>query len=189
LAYGEGTQYFPLNKLLLEVKDPSKIVNNKDLQSYADWIKENGFCYELIVPAAKAKLLFKIMQHDLSVIFSEYDVKVEKRKINCITLIRTSTIDKLKSKGGTPSIDIDPYQCQLTNTFLSHFFRKIETFYLQDSPMPIINATGYTGKIDFKIKADMANIVSLNKALEKYDLKFIQQEQEIDMLVIKDQPN
>ena len=126
------------------------------------------------------------MQNDLATIFSEYEVKVEKRKTKCLTLIRTSKIDKLQSQGGKASVEIDAFQCKLHNAYLSHFFNRIDAFFLQNSPIPLVNATGYKGKVDFEIDADMGSIESLNKALEKYDLQLVEQEQEVEMVVIKD---
>ena len=187
LAYGEEKQHFGKNKVILEVKDPSKFTSTLSGRKYEDWMRAgNGYCYELQVPAALNEQSFKIMQDDLRRFFYQYKASVEKRKTNCLLLVRTSQEDKLRSTGGSPVARFDAFGCNLKNQDLVAFTDRLGIFYLQKHPLPLLNETGYDGKVDLTITARLSDVQAINAELAKYDLKIIEGEREIDMLVISD---
>lgn len=55
--------------------------------------------------------------------------------------------------------------------------------------LPLVDETGYDGKVDLEFRANMTDINSINEALEKYDLKFIEAERPAGFIVLsqKDQ--
>lgn len=176
--------YFGENRMVLDVKDSSALV--PPATNYTEWIKKNGYCYEIMLPSILSSQIYKIMKEDLRRFFSAYDAVVEKRNIKCLALVRTSSVDKLKSQKGATQTSFNAIGCKINNAFLSLFIGQLNAIYLQKSTMPLIDETGYTGRIDMEINAPLSDVVALNIELAKYDLKFIEVEKEIKMLVIKD---
>lgn len=186
IAYGAEKNHFGENRIIYEVKDKSKITSNKVGLEYAEWMRNgNAYCYEVIVPPAMLGYEFKIMQEDLERYFP-YKATVEKRKMKCLILTRTSKEDKLKSKGGPAEATYNGFGCSIRNTHLSFFYAQLSVVYLQKSPIPLFNDTGYDGKVDMDINASLSNVKALNEALAKYDLALVEGEREIEMLVIRD---
>lgn len=187
LAYGEGKRTFNRNRMALEVKDTSKITCSKVGNAYLDWLNQgNGYCYELIVPTALAGNAWKYMQEDLDRFFYQYKVTIERRPTKCFALVRTSKNDKIRSHGGNHNVKFDFFGCSLQNAVISEFIGPLDEYYLQNSPVPVIDETGYSENIDLKLNAHIANIKELNRELERYDLKFVEKTVPIDILVFRD---
>lgn len=176
--------YFGRNRMLLEVKDtiPLSFTGGR----LGDWLKDNTYCYELIVPPSMKTDAFEIMRQDLRKFFKNYTAAVEKRKVKCLVLTRTSKIDKLLSRGSAPVAGFNSQGCQISNKNLDVFTSRLGMLYLQRSDLPVINGTGYQGKVDLNLMADLGSVTSINEALKKYDLQFIEAERDIDMLIISD---
>ena len=185
-AFLYGKRTFPKNRVLLEVKDPNKLKVDYKGEEYVKWLEKNGYCYELIMPVAVGRAaVYAQMQNDLTRKFPQYRASIQKRKIECYALIRTSKNDKLKTKGGKPGGKWDQFGFIMKNYYgMTYFLLQLE-YYLQKE-LPIIDKTGYEGKIDIDIKANLSNIDDLNKALIKYDLKFVREFHPMDVLVISD---
>lgn len=186
IAYGAEKNHFGENRIIYEVKDKSRITSNKVGLEYAEWLRNgNGFCYEVVVPPPMLGYEFAIMQQDLERYFP-YKASVEKRKVKCLMLTRTSKEDKMKSKGGPTEATYSGFGCSIRNTHLAFFYAQLSVVYLQKSAIPLYNDTGYDGKVDMDINANLSNVKELNDALAKYDLALVEGEREIDMLVIRD---
>lgn len=187
LAYGEGKRTIGINRAILEVKDPTRLINNTPVSDeYKAWLAEgNGYCYEIIV-ASPAMDRFKLMQQDLDRFFPQYQAGLEKRKVKTLALVRTSADIKLASTGGTPGIQADASGLRIQNSYLSQLIAGLYSYYYQVSPYQLVNETGFKGKVDIAINGDPGDIEALNRELERYDLKFIETEREVEMLVITD---
>lgn len=187
IAYGSlrGT-YFNHNRIITEVKDTTQFWSALAGKPYTKWLEKHGFCYELIVPPHLLGLEAAIMQQDLERFFPQYTAKVEVQSRKVLALVRTSEKDKLKSSGGKPAVEIDAFSCRLQNHYLSNLALQLNAKYLQYLSTPVIDDTGYKGRVDLSMEADMSNIQSLRKALKAYDLDLAEKTQEIEVLVIKD---
>jgi thiol-disulfide isomerase/thioredoxin len=186
VAYGNLMgHYFPESNILLEMADT--VCCNSSLYGapYENWLKDRGYCYELIVPAYMLGQQAEIMQADLKRFFPQYTATVEKRVRPCLVLERMAGEDKLKAKGDTTAYSFDPYGADISNGKTSVFVIRLN-YYLQHLAIPIIDGTGYTGAIDLKIKANMSDPDSLRTALKKYNLALVQKEYETAILVIRD---
>jgi hypothetical protein len=159
-AFLHGRRVLPRNRVILEVKDPTKLTSDLQGAKYVQWLEENGYCYELIMPVAVGRAaVYTQMQQDLKRMFPQYRASIEKRSIECLALTRTSSKDKLKTKGGQPGGNWD------------HFGFMMQNYY---------------GLSYIDIKANLSNIEALNEALAAYDLKFVREFHPIDVLVIAD---
>lgn len=187
LAYGKGRSQFNRNRTLISLKDTAHFTSHASGQGYLNWLGQgNGFCYELIVPPALADKAWSIMQEDMNRFFPQFKVSIQKRKVNCLVLVRTSNVDKLKTTGAEHQAKFDFYSCVLHNATISEFIQPLDTYYLQNSPIPVMDKSGYSGKIDLEIQGKMFSTEEINKALKKYDLTFKTSQEEIEMLIIED---
>ncbi|TKT85998.1 TlpA family protein disulfide reductase [Dyadobacter frigoris] len=187
LAYGEGKTYLGKNRLIFETADSLSLTGalaDND-QHYREWRSNHTFCYEVIAPPFLKKEIYKMMQQDLDRLIRPYKAEMKLRKTKFYALIRTSARDLLKSAGGPSQSNFDGMGCKLRNEPLSQFSGQLNVIYLQRLPYPFLNLTDYNENVDMEIQANMSSVESLNQALEKYDLKIVEQEGEIPMLVIE----
>lgn len=149
---------------------------------------DNMYSYEFLVKDSSfsQKNMAETMQADLNRYFGVkgFMAKREKRKSTSYALIRTSAADRLKTKGGSQKDKSSEYYLDLRNIPLSAFISKLTTFFYEEGSLPVIDETGYTGNVDMEINADLTDIKAVNKELKKYDLKLVQKEKELDMIVI-----
>lgn len=186
-AYGAGKVWFSDSNIELQVKDPSRL-EYPEGADYNAWIRENGYCYELQMPRALDSILFKRMQADLSRIFPQYKAGIERRTKKVLALVRTSSLDKIASKGGTRDYKFTGLQATMKNIGINMLTSQLGVIFLQNLPMPIVNDTGYKGKVDLELNADLSDVKSLNSELKKYDLQLVEKDKEINVLVIRDNP-
>jgi hypothetical protein len=185
LAYGEGKRYFGENRTVVEAADPAELNTALTGNALIDWFKKgHGFCYEVIVPFAFQHLAFDIMRRDLNQFFPKYSARVESRLKRCLVLERTSASDKLASKNGPVKTTFDQAGCSLRNTSIKTLTGMLAVIYMQGSPMPVVDQTGYEGPVDLDLEADLTDVNQLNTALAKYDLRFVARDQPIELLII-----
>jgi thiol-disulfide isomerase/thioredoxin len=186
IAYGEGKEWFNKNRIKYLVKDTSNLVFDSRKQAYDSWIRTNGYCYELIVPPNLASERYKIMQQDLNNFLPKYQGGLEKQIKMCLVLVRTSTVDKIASAGGEYRYASSRFGFKMQNHSISRFIADLNVLYMQNSVYPVLNETGYKKWVDMEMNAPMGDIDEMNKALAKYDLAFVLQNREVNVLVIKD---
>lgn len=176
-------EYIPNTRVLLELKDTSEVVIMLNHTINTGKL----FTYQLIVPETTLPQTRNYMKQDLAKYF-KYNVRVEKRRVNCLVLTSQDTT-LLFSKGGKPSplVKEDPFNLTITNEpfwFLQGYFN-YATWY----GFPFIDETGYKGNTDISIQANLIDWKSVAKALEKYKLTLKLEERNINMLVIGDAPD
>jgi len=162
------------------------------------WIKtpanKKYFCYELIMPIRDSlKFNSYALKYLNSYFGGLYGIEAvrEKRKVQCLSLIRTEDIDNIHSHLGKyrRSIDENADSIVLQNCTISDFLFHWLSFQMESFPIPIIDETNYNKPIDLKIKADPKNVESVRAGLRNYGLDLIKVERELDMIVIKDSTN
>lgn len=187
IAYGKGQRFLNSSRMIFNVQNKDKIIwNESSGVKYSDWQKEGGiFCYELIIPLELEADMYKMMQQDFERYILDYEASLQKVAKQCYVLKKTSKKDRLKSKGGESLLKVDMYGASLRNVYLNRLIERLD-YYYQNSTIPIFNETGYQGKVDLELNTNLSNMDSLNKALEPYDLQFILEEREIEVIVIRD---
>lgn len=191
---------FPLTKpgrVVIEATNPSMYLRPENQESLESWYKESSYNYHLLLPESKKEEKYEIMKADLKRYFN-LKARVEKRKIKCLVLKRTSKINKLKSKGGSPinnfyfadesssSSDSIRYLRNFSYSFFSGLFANYIEFNLK---RPFIDSTLLNGKIDIQFLGstiDTKNYHSLRNDLKKYDLDLVEMDVWLDVLVLKD---
>ncbi|MCE7044532.1 TlpA family protein disulfide reductase [Dyadobacter sp. CY312] len=184
LAYGRPGGWLEEGNVSIEVKDDSKLTSSLHGNSYLDWLQDdNGFCYEVIVPAHFQRQANEIMQQDLRDFFPEYSAFMEKRKRQCLALKRIGK-QNLHSAGGKPEISLSPLEWKVRNVSAGALIDRLNK--TQNYKLPFVDQTGLKGPIDLDVSAGVSDIKELNEALLPYGLEFIKTEHEQDVLIIQD---
>ncbi len=155
-----------------------------------EWFQANGnaYCYELVIDSADRKMAFGMFRNDLTAFFPQLEAVKEKRVTRCLCLVRTSSKDGIKTKGGTPAVETTQFGLKLTSCYPRVFIRRMQ-YYLQNHPLPLADETGYPGMMDLDLQCNLSNVDELNKALARYDLRLVEKDAQIEMLIIKDRSN
>lgn len=173
-------QAFNKKRIIIEVKDPKPLENPKDEQG--NIVEANLYSYEFIVPLSEADSLYPLMLKNLSQ-FTDYSADIEKRKVKCLVLKRTSTVDKLKTKSTATRFSFSVSKTDLQNTSVYALVNNLNA--LPFIPYPIVDQTGYKTNIDLRM-GKIEDLKALRKELLLYDVDLVEEEQELDMLIIKD---
>ena len=169
--FQKKNQSFNEKRQIIEFKNPERRVEDKSLYNY-----------EYIVPQSKADSLYPLMLENLSR-FADYKTIIEKRKVKCLVLKRTSTVDKLKTKGSEMSFLFSLSKTNLQNTSLYALVNSLNA--VPTISLPIVDETGYPNNIDLTMGA-ISDLNSIRKELLRYDLDLVEAERELDMLVISE---
>ena len=168
----------PHNNIYLEVDDPSKYVYDPKYGDKETWMRKNAYCYELALPAGTIKNVTILDEYLVNLFGVKFGM--EKRIVKALVLIRTSSIDKLKSAGkGEGKYDMKGHFNNITIDRLSD--------PLTQAGLPImVDETSYKDPVDLDLKIDSwKNIPALRKELHRYDLDLIEGMREVEMFVIK----
>jgi hypothetical protein len=171
---------FSEKRRIIEVKDPLPLDYIKNAEGRVE--DHNLYSYEYIVPLSKSDSLYPLMLKNLGQ-FADYSATIEKRKVKCLVLKRTSTVDKLKTKGSEMTFLFSLPKTYVQNTSVYALVNSLNA--IPSVSLPIVDETGYTGNVDLKM-GPISDAASIRKGLSKYDLDLVETERELDMLVIRD---
>jgi hypothetical protein len=184
---------FEPSRIILEVKDPSKYVQQEDSKEYSFIHRQKTrICYEAVGPDTGqtnqevARATIADLDHLLKL-----NGRYEKRKMKCFVMYRTdATNNKFKpsTTDGENWADLHVPEIKLHHMELSDLVWKMNQFY--GNP-PVFDETGYTGNIDMEFTLDSwQDISSLRRALQSYGLDLKEEEREVEVFVLteKDKP-
>jgi thiol-disulfide isomerase/thioredoxin len=193
LSSGRSPTFFwSKSRCKIEIKDSvllNKITSDLVGDDFGQWLKTNGYNYELVWKSAKNwKYKYDLLNQDLDRYFGKplkIDAHLEKRLVPADVLVLDGE-NKLKTSGGTPFEKHDAFSFQMQNMPLSRFISQLESYFWQFSDRPTIDETNFKGNVDIQINCKMADIDAVNKELARYHLRFINGERKADVLVITD---
>jgi thiol-disulfide isomerase/thioredoxin len=199
-AYAEQSKYnFDRpGRLELRIKNLFPYVR-PDLSdsNYNFWLQNYCYNYHLFWPEEKKDEFYKVMQSDLEKYFGLHGEVVQKT-VNCLTLVRTTKEDKLKTKGGTPFINFYVVSDEMVypgrvrrvvNQPFEVFAGRLETLAEYIYKKPFVDQTNYKGNIDFEIDGrlwDSITLPQLKQYLRKYGLDLIEKPCLLPVLVISE---
>ncbi|NHA03279.1 TlpA family protein disulfide reductase [Mucilaginibacter sp. HC2] len=194
MKYNKSPQLFwGKSRCAIEIKDSvlyDKIASPLHGSPFDNWLKTNGYTYELIWKSArKWKDKYALLAEDLDRYFGKplkLSVGLEKRMVSSDVLIQTEQNGSLTTTGGAPFEKHDAYSYIQHNMPLSHFIALLEGYFWQNSERAVFDETKMNGKVDLNLNCYMADIDAVNKELEKYKLKFISADRMTDVLVFKE---
>ncbi|TPE42454.1 TlpA disulfide reductase family protein [Pontibacter mangrovi] len=188
------------NRLLLEVSDsirqrivwegsPTLTGDYATDAPFLNWMDENMYCYSLVLPQEQPReTLNAIMLEDLNRLFSQYlgiRGSLQRRKVDCLVLVRTSRKDFLASKGGSEQRSVDAQKFELLNKPFRHLVSALQ-YENKLQPLPIVDETGYTGNIDIRLPQPLSDLDQVREALQDYGLDLRPARRKLDMLVISE---
>ncbi|WP_342328708.1 hypothetical protein [Pedobacter sp. FW305-3-2-15-E-R2A2] len=167
------------SQILLEVKDPSKFRYDPKYGSEIEWLRKNGYCYELLLPIGALKGMY-ILDNEIQKAFNVW-ARWEKRNVKTWILVRTSSAEKFKASGGVPLKD--PIHGIYQNVNIAWIGASLNEF----GPTPFLDETGYKDLININLGVNLNtthDFTVLRKALQKYDLDLKEESREKLMFVI-----
>lgn len=157
-------------RIVIEVKEPSRIIYKPEYGNQSEWYAKNSICYEIVKrdivdQVQMSKLAVKDLNNRLNL-----DARYEMRNVKCLVFVKTEkpiTDTLALDKGGKP--------------MLSLVFLRLD--YEKKFP-PAIDETGFAGGL--RMEPDDGTIAGLRKEMQRHGLDLIEAEREIEVLVISD---
>src|SRR5699024_5233968 len=97
IAYNK-LETFPQNRIIVDINGFSKFQAMEDGSNRVDWLKNNKYCYELIVPSNSPGKIREQVAEDLNRFFN-LRARFEKRKVDCYILSALPEFEKSFTKG------------------------------------------------------------------------------------------
>ncbi len=136
--------------------------------------------YELIVPDDQAEHLYTYMLQDLNR-YAPFEIKIEKRPVKCLVLKRTTTQDRMATKGGPSRSTFPRSPSVLQNAPLKNMVNMLNGNTPVD--LPVIDETGYSGNVDLQVSA-VTTTDNLRKELKPYGLDLVEEIRPLEMMII-----
>lgn len=175
--------------ILLEVKDPSMYVGLEDKKEY-NLVSRNktNICYESIRPSIgqSDKEVALTTIYDLDHLLGLYG-RFEQKKMKSLILVRTDSIDRLRSKGIPKAGDakLDPPNMIIRNQKLDLLVWQLNQQY--GNP-PVFDETGYSAMVDMDLQLNgWKDIPALRTQLNTYGLDLREEERELNVFVLTEQ--
>ncbi len=180
----------PASRVINESRNAAEMQGKNWSKSTTDqqkaWMQKYTYCYELIIPQTLSNEFYAIMRQDFARVFPQYKTSMQTRPVECLVLIRTSSVDKIRTSGARPSSNVDHTEFTMINGPISTVLYRLATSSLQNLKEPLVDNTGYRDNIDISLIGDLTTIDSIREALRKYDLDIVRKTMNIEMLVISD---
>lgn len=197
--YYPTVDVFLPGRLILEVSAQSKYFKPENLTNINDakWVDKNIYTYVSRMPHSDIRDPKQLMREDLERYFG-LKVSVEKRLVPHLVLRRNERQFQLKTRGGksensfmmteTRSATLSEWRKLVNQPFasLSDYFKTISEYKFKT---PFLDLTGIKDYIDFKIKGnvlDNISIADMQSVLEPAGLALTEEMVEIDVLILKE---
>jgi thiol-disulfide isomerase/thioredoxin len=171
-------------RLLLDLTNTIELIYDSTQLEKSVWEKRNLYTYDLLIPRNEIDSLSNYMLRDINH-YSGYYGRIEKREVKCLVLVRTSKIDKLKSKGGKAEYliyDEEPRK-YMRNMNLQRFVISLN-YSFDCIKVPVIDETNYLETVDLELSVNLNDFKAVRNALNKYDLDLKETTRILDMFVI-----
>src|SRR3546814_430986 len=176
-------------RLVLETSDSSRFSYDYSTGMNRDeWKSQNEFIYEAVFPLMPRDETYTYFLQDIERYF-QIDSRREKRKKECITIVRTSNTDKIAYDGGKIDLVISYDEDDTFHLYggLMSSLRYELSEVNKDTPYIFLDETGYSGRIQLELNAPLNNIDEVRKELRgKYDLDLVKEVRDVDVVVLRD---
>ncbi|TXK36455.1 redoxin domain-containing protein [Pontibacter qinzhouensis] len=171
--------------LVVEVRDSALLFSHKYPLGEEAWSRQHYYSYDLVVPAGREAALFDYLLRDLNE-NTGFHAGLEKRKQECLVLVRKGKADRLRTAGGKPENSLFRKEGgRLVNSPLSGLVTRLNS--ASGPALPVLDETGYTGPVDLALPADPQDLPALRRELQRYGLDLKQVRREVEVLVLRDQ--
>lgn len=171
---------FSDKRLILEIKDSLSLIYDQNQLSKEDWEKKYLYTYDLVIPACDSIELSNYIIKDLNT-HSGYYAKIEKRRINCLELVHTGSVNNESVKKIS---SVNPGKGKQVSLSINALIERLN--HLSFFKLPIISKVNFTGSINVELPNDLSTVIALRRALYEYGLDIIETKQDVDMFVIRE---
>jgi thiol-disulfide isomerase/thioredoxin len=170
---------YPKGQTLIEAKDKSRYIYDKEKSYRNEWDLENTYCFETVLPAhVPQNIRQQKIRNELDLYLGLYG-RIEKRRVSSLILVRTDTTKLFITGKEAKTASVGMRTLPVSNLI----YILNDNFY----GTPAIDETGFTKTTLVTVDAKLfTNISLLRKALKSYSIDLITAEREIDMLVISE---
>ncbi|MBF8457237.1 redoxin domain-containing protein [Kaistella sp. G5-32] len=172
---------FSIKRLVNLLKHPEDIDFNTGMDQKETAAKLYNIDY--IIPKTQSDSLYTRMLRMINE-NTEYTALLQKRPTRCLVLKRTSSKDKIATKGGTTIDRFLKTPSVLQNTTFDFLLSSLNAKY-DITPLPVVDETDYKGKIDLHF-SNINDLKTLQKELLGYDLTLEETDRNLLMLILKD---
>jgi thiol-disulfide isomerase/thioredoxin len=174
---------FPQSRMIFEIRDTQRLVYNKEAAYKTVWDQNNTYCYEAVFPVNISiwKRNEKICS-DLN-LYLNMNGRMETRKVKCLVLVRNGGSDALlkKTLRKVSKVEKEDENIARQISISDVVFSLNHTLY---NP-PVFDETGYKDKQYLELSLKQLSDIELAKVvLERYGLKFKEEEREVEMFVL-----
>ncbi len=179
IAWGEGkyTGGFPYWQTRIQLTGSQGLLFP---EKYNEKTQEKDlYCYELISPQ---KDQYFLMQQDIKRYFG-LSGSVSQQKIACLVLQTVSESPTYPSQGPAGELDHSLYWLTADNREIRELSGLLG-YYLQHDSRPLVDETGYQGKVSISLKGRLSDLLVVNRELARYGLKLSEQLRTMPVLTI-----
>ncbi len=185
-SYGADSVWFGPSRIELHMKEPQRVFYNDSLGSLEEWRHKYAHCYQLVMPRASRLQLFNALREDLHRMFPDIVASIEPRRKLCWILSRIPGREIPLASEGAYISRMEPSGYTLQNARLKGLVSNMNIFILHESPIPLLDETGITEKLNLEINVPLSDMALVSKDLEKYGLRITQEYRDINVLVLRD---
>lgn len=172
------------NRILLQVKEPARLMYIKGTETIKEWRQKNLYSYELIVPENEVRYLYDDALRDLDR-YTDYTAIFKYLKEPCwvLSMAHNPTIPQAQEIAYNNKLD-DATDARIMGggiTDICEFLNK-----LGDNKVIVIDETGYTGALTIDFKRPVKDIRTLQRLLPAYGFRLQCQTKTVKMMVVRD---
>jgi len=185
--YAYSTPVFEAKKYMkYEIADTSVFTTKSRGQATRDWVRKHGLTYELIVPKARMGEYWKLIQGDLVRMFPQYTLKKGKELRDVLVLRRIGPGKSFASASKSYSMKGSAVGIEMKGGSFEVLVNNLDKFWLQNLKTPVVDETGYKGRVDIKIDGNMVDVPSINRSLSAYGLELAAAKRNVEVFTIHD---
>lgn len=172
---------WPANRMVFEVQDESRY--HREGKWPEEWMQDNLYVYELIVPATKRENLQRYMLADLNRFFN-LSVTVQERRTPYLALVKAG----MPSASGPEELpenslyEPDNKPKHIQNQPVAALVTRLNDLYSK----PVLDETGFSKNVSLQLPADLSVLKELKSALKKYGFDLIEKEKVMPMCVFQE---
>lgn len=187
VAHGKARRY--INDAAVEIRSKDPYFGGNELRGmrFEDWLADYGVSYELVVDADKDP--FEKMVSDLQDAFPQFKAYIANTADTCLVLEifehdppkewKVESDRSASYLNGEDGIAVD-------HGTVSGLMTALEAFVFRKEGYPLIDATGYKGKIKINLYGRLNTLDETNIALHPYGLRITKKIASFDKLIIED---
>lgn len=184
-AFGRASTY--INDAAVEITSKSPYFVSRDLSGmeYEDWLVKYGLNYEVVVEPGRD--IFEKMQSDVIQAFPEIHARIVPTLDTCLVLeIFNNNPDKnwRVEDGGFAQVDVNG--SQTLEAEMISLMIKFEHMIFYRSKYPIVDSTGYLGKVNLVLNGRLQSVSDVNRELEPYGLRVTKKTATYQKLLLED---